>query len=162
MTKRIISVYVVNQPGVLVRISQIFARRGYNIDSLVVSPDLQGKFSRMTITAIGDAEILEQIIKQVYKLVDVVHVTEHRDQKMLEKELMLIKVLINQETKAEILQFVNHFNAKTVDFTESSLVIQVTGNTEKLDAMLETLRKFSIQEIVRTGKILMARGRKKT
>ncbi len=160
--KHTISVYVTNRPGVLVRVAQVFSRRGYNIDSLVVSPDVQKACSRMTITAVGPQDVLEQIIKQVSKLVDVLHAVEHQEQAVIEKELALIKVLATEKTRAEILQLVNHFKGETVDFTEESLVIQVTGNTEKLDAFVDLLVKFKIQEVVRTGKILMARGKEPT
>ena len=160
--KHTISVYVTNKPGVLVRVSQVFARRGYNIDSLVVSPGVEGKYSRMTITAQGPKAVLEQIIKQVSKLIDVMHAVEHSEQAVIEKELALIKVLATNETRPEVLQLVNHFKAQTVDFTDESLVIQVTGNTEKLNAFIDLLVKFKIQEVVRTGKILMARGKEVT
>ena len=157
-----ISVYVANKPGVLMRVSQVFARRGYNIESLVVSPALDGKFSRMTLGAAGDPETLSQIIKQLGKLVDVVHATEHVSANVLQKELALIKVGITQDARTEVLQLVTHFKAQTVDLTEDSLVIQVTGNSDKLDAMIELLKKHGIIEIVRTGKVVMARGQEAT
>lgn len=160
--KHTLSIYVTNKPGVLVRVAQVFSRRGYNIDSLVVSPDIEGSCSRMTITAAGPQDVLEQIIKQVSKLVDVLHAVEHSHQEVLEKELALIKVLATGKTRPEILQLVEHFKAQTVDFTDESVVIQVTGNTEKLNAFINLLVKFKIQEIVRTGKILVARGKEPT
>lgn len=160
--KHTISIYVTNRPGVLVRVAQVFARRGYNIDSLVVSPDVEGYCSRMTITAAGPQDVLEQIIKQVSKLVDVIHAVEHSHQKVLEKELALIKVLATEKTRPEILQLVEHFKAQTMDFTNQSMIIQVTGNTEKLNAFIDLLMKFKVQEVVRTGKLLMARGKEPT
>ena len=156
--KHTISVYVSNKPGVLVRVAEVFSRRGYNIDSLVVSPGLEGDYSRMTITAQGDKETLEQIIAQVSKLVDVLRATEHSNQVVLEKELVLIKVSIDTNNRTEILQIIDHFKGLTVDFTEQSLIVQATGSTEKIDHLLEMLKKYGIKELVRSGKILMARG----
>ena len=154
-----ISILVANKPGVLVRIAQVFARRGYNIDSLVVSPDKEGVFSRITITAQGDPEILDQIIKQASKLVDVLHATDHTGENVIDKELALIKINARDETRTAILQLCDHFKAETLDYTHESLVIQVTGSTEKLDAFVEMLNPFGIIELIRTGKILMARGK---
>ena len=156
-----ISIMVANKPGVLMRISALFARRAYNIESLVVSPALDGRFSRMTITAAGNPGMLEQIIKQLDKLIDVIHALEH-PQNCLEKELALIKIKLNEDERREVLQMVRHFNAKTVDFTETSVIIQITGDTDKLDACVTLLKKYKIQEIVRTGKILMTRGAEHT
>jgi acetolactate synthase-1/3 small subunit len=161
-TSHTISLLVANKPGVLLRISLIFSRRGFNIESLVVSPTLDGRFSRMTITAQGNPGILDQIIKQASKLVDVVHATEHRDQTAVQKELALIKVKITPENTSEVLQVVQHFKALTVDITAHSVIIQATGSTEKLDAMMEFLATYGIIELVRTGKIVMARGKEKT
>jgi len=157
-----ISLLVVNRPGVLYRISMVFARRGYNIESLVVSPALDGRYSRITITAKGESDVLEQIIKQCGKLIDIVHAEEYKDNSNLEKELALIKVKTNSADRPEVLQIVEHFKAETIDFVDDSLVIQVTGDTEKLDAMTEMLKKFGLIELVRTGKILMRRGSNKT
>lgn len=157
-----ISLLVLNRPGVLYRIAMVFARRGYNVESLVVSAALDGHYSRITITAKGEPDVLEQIIKQCGKLIDVIHAEEYRDSSTIEKELALIKVKTNSNDRAEVLQIVEHFKAETVDFHDDSLVIQVTGDTEKLDAMTEMLNKFGLLEVVRTGKILMRRGANKT
>lgn len=152
-----ISIMVANKPGVLMRVSAIFARRAFNIESLVVSPALDGRYSRMTITAVGNPETLEQIIKQLSKLIDVVHAIEHPEN-CLEKELALIKVKADESTRTEILQIAQCFKGKTVDYTDKSIIIQMTGDTDKLDACVNLLAKFKILEIVRTGKILMTRG----
>lgn len=157
-----ISILVANKPGVLVRIAQVFARRGYNIDSLVVSPAKEGTYSRITTTAQGDPETLEQIIKQASKLVDVLHATDHTGENVIEKELALIKVNAPDKTRTPILQLCDHFKAETVDFSSESIVVQVTGSTEKLDALVEMLEPYGIIELVRTGKILMARGKEQT
>lgn len=153
-----ISLLVANKPGVLIRIALVFNRRGYNIESLVVSPAHNGKFSRMNITASGEKKTLEQIIKQLNKLIDVIHAKDHTGEVAVEKELALIKLQCPPEKRTEILQIVEHFKSQTVDLSENTLMIQVTGNTEKLDAMELMLDKYGILEMVRTGKIIMARG----
>ena len=157
-----ISILVANKPGVLMRVAQVFTRRQFNIDSLVVSPALDGKYARMTIGAEGDPATLSQIIKQLQKLVDVKKATEHVEDHTLKKELALIKLKADPEMRTEILQLVTHFKAQTVDFTEESMIIEVTGNSDKLDAMIEMLKKFGILELVRTGKVVMARGAEMT
>jgi acetolactate synthase-1/3 small subunit len=157
-----ISLLVVNKPGVLYRITMVFARRGYNIESLVVSAALDGNYSRITITAKGNPKVLEQIIKQCSKLIDCLHAEEYDPTSTIEKELALIKVKANASSRSELLQICEHFKAHTVDLTESSLVMQVMGNTEKLDACVAMLSKFEVLEIVRTGKVLMRRGNDKT
>lgn len=157
-----LSVYVANKPGVLARIAQVFARRGYNIDSLVVSPSMDGRYSRMTITAQGSLDGLDQILRQVSKLVDVMHCTDHSLDEAVVREMALIKVGAKATERAEALQIIEHFAGKTVDLTEASMIVQITGASEKLDACIELLMKFGIIELVRTGKVLMARGQKET
>lgn len=153
-----ISVYVANRPGVLARIAQVFARRGFNIDSLVVSPSMEGRYSRMTIAAIGSPEGLEQIILQLSKLVDVIHCVDHAMDTAVIRELALVKLRIDAEQRAEALQVCEHFSAKTVDLTETSMIVMVTGHSEKLDACINMFKKFEMVELVRTGKVVMARG----
>jgi acetolactate synthase-1/3 small subunit len=153
-----LSLYVNNKPGVLVRVALVFARRGYNIESLVVSPAARGDFSRMTITCSGDRETLEQIIKQLAKLVDVVHAIDHTGQAVIESELALVKIKIGLRDRTEILQIAENFKAKVVDFGAESLILRCAGETDKLDAFISLLRPFGIIELVRSGKILMVRG----
>ena len=153
-----LSVFVANKPGVLARIAQVFARRGFNIDSLVVSASMDGKYSRMTITALGDPENLDQIIMQVSKLVDVIHCIDHSDDNAVVRELALIKVSADLQERTEILQIVEHFGCKTVDLTEKSLIVMGYGDSGKIDALVEMLRSYRVVELVRTGKVLMARG----
>ncbi len=153
-----ISLYVSDQPGVLVRVAMVFSRRGYNIESLVVSPAAVRGFSRMTITCSGDASILEQMIKQLSKLVDVVHAIDHTHDEAYETEIALIKLKCTVEDRSEILQIAEHFNAKVVDYGRSSVILRVYGGSSKLDAMIALLDGYRIVEIVRSGKILMARG----
>lgn len=157
-----ISLLVRNKPGVLLRTTLVFSRRGYNIESLVVSPALDGDYSRMTITAQGDPQILDQIIRQANKLIDVVNVAEHNDVDAVEREMALIKVDVVAEKRTDLMTILDHFKAETVDITRQSIIIQVTGSTEKLDALLDMLSEFEIKEVVRTGKILMARGTETT
>ena len=153
-----LSVYVVNKPGVLARIAQVFSRRGYNVDSLVVSPSIDGRYSRMTIAAKGSTEGLDQIIHQVEKLVDVLHCTDHSFEESVVREMALVKLGITTAERTEALQVCEHFAAKTVDLTEKSMIVMVTGNSEKVDACVNMMEKFGIIEIVRTGKVVMARG----
>jgi acetolactate synthase I/III small subunit len=157
-----ISILVSNKPGALVRISTIFARRAYNIESLVVSPALDGRFSRMTITAEGDPSILDQIVKQVSKLVDVIQASEHLPQETIEKEFALIKTKVHAQNRVEVLQLVMHFGALAIDFSDESIVIQISAGTAKLDNFIELLDPYGIIELVRTGKVIMARGAKET
>ena len=161
-TLHTISLYVNNKPGVLSRVAITFARRGYNIESLVVSPAAKGDFSRMTITCSGDPETLEQIIRQLDKLVDVVKAVDHTDDEAYETEIALVKVHTSLEQRAQVLQIAEHFNAKVVDYGPSSVMLRVFGASEKLDALIELLRSFELKELVRSGKILMARGVEQT
>jgi acetolactate synthase-1/3 small subunit len=157
-----LSVYVANKPGVLARIALVFARRGFNIDSLVVSSSMDGNFSRMTITAIGERTGLQQIIEAVKKLVDVIHCADHTGENVVVKELGLIKIAAGPGIRTEVLEIADHFKAKTVDMTDNSMILMTTGDTEKLDAMIKLLKKFKIVELVRTGKVVMARGDEET
>lgn len=157
-----ISLLVANKPGVLVRVSLVFARRGYNIDSLVVSPSVDPRFSRMTITAQGDPGTLDQIIKQASKLIDVIHAQEHIQEDSVEKELALVKIRFKTPQKSTITKILNRFHAHALETTQSTMIIEQTGTTDELDEMEELFKKFGIIEMVRTGKILMARGKEAT
>ena len=157
-----LSVLVKNQPGVLMRICQVFARRGYNIDSLVVSQGRDSRFSRMTIGLSGDPDGLTQIIRQVSKLIDIIHCSEHTSDQSVTREMVLIKVSANASARTEVLQVVEHFSGKTVDLTENSLIVMIVGNSEKVDAAVRMLGNYEIIETVRTGKVVMARGESAT
>jgi acetolactate synthase-1/3 small subunit len=157
-----LSVYVANKPGVLARIAQVFARRAFNIDSLVVSPASDGLYSRMTIEAKGSAEGLDQVIKQVNKLVDVLHCFDHTGENTVVRELALAKIACTPDQRSEALQVVEHFGCKTVDLTETSMIVMVTGPSDKVDACLGMLVRFRVIELVRTGKVVMARGSEST
>lgn len=157
-----LSVYVSNKPGALARIAQVFARRGFNIESLVVSPAVDGHFSRMTITCSGDPEGLDQIIKQVMKLIDVLHCIDHTYDKSVMKEMGLIKIAVDAEGRSEALQIAEHFGCKTVDLTPESMILQVVGDPAKINALEEMIQKFRIVELVRTGRVVMSRGQEIT
>jgi acetolactate synthase-1/3 small subunit len=158
MNVHTLSMYVANKPGVLGRISAVFSRRGFNIDSLVVSQGRDPRYSRMTVGISGHPEGLHQIILQVNKLVDVIHCYEHSDKDAVVKEMVLIKLLVDLDHRTEILQIIEHFNGKTVDLQADSLIVMITGNSDKVDAAVNLLAKFEIIETVRTGKVVMARG----
>ena len=153
-----LSVYVSNKPGVLARIAQVFARRGFNIESLVVSPAMDGKFSRMTIGVSGNPGMLDQIIKQVSKLIDVITCRDHSDDEAVVRELALVKILCGPDRRSEALQVVEHFACKTVDLTDTSMIIMATGASDKVDAFINMMEGFNVVELVRTGKVLMVRG----
>jgi acetolactate synthase-1/3 small subunit len=154
-----LSILVRNKPGVLVRVALVFARRGYNIESLVVSADVtNGEFSRMTITCSGDPQTLDQIIKQVTKLIDVVHAFDHTGQFVYETEVALVKIECKLPDRTEILQIAELYSAKVVDYGADSLIVRIVGAAEKIDVFLSLLRNYQIVELVRSGKILMTRG----
>lgn len=157
-----LSVYVNNKPGVLMRICQVFARRGYNIDSLVVSQGRSSEFSRMTIGFSGDVSGIEQIIKQVYKLVDVIHCYEHTPENAVVREMLLIKFIVPSDNRTEALQIIDHFGGKTVDLTPNSMISMIHGESRKIDAAIRMLSHFDIVETVRTGRVVMARGEQVT
>ena len=142
--------------------AQVFARRGYNIAALVVSPSVNQRFSRMTITAIGDPGTLDQIIKQCSKLIDVLHVSKHAHENAIEVELALLKIKYKPSIKAPILKIIKRFHAHVIDTTDSSMIIEQTGTTERLDEFESLVKKYGIVEMVRTGKVVMARGREPT
>ena len=154
-----ISLFVNNKPGVLVRVALVFSRRGFNIESLVVSPGAEGRFSRMTIACSGAPEDLEQIIKQLAKLVDVVHAIDHTADLSYETEIALLKLECALDQRTQILQIAEHFKARVVDYGTESLILQAYGASEKLDAFIDLLRPFNLIELVRSGKLLMARGK---
>lgn len=153
-----ISLLVRDAPGVLVRVAMVFSRRGYNIESLVVSSAAKNGFSRMTVTCSGDPAILEQMIKQLAKLVDVVHALDHTSSDRFETEIALIKIRCEGEQRREVLEVAEHFAAKVVDYAAESVILRVYGSSEKLDAMISLFSEESIVELVRSGKIVMTRA----
>lgn len=157
-----LSILVNNQPGVLMRICQVFSRRGFNIDSLVVSEGRNANFSRMTIGVSGDPEGLHQIIMQVAKLIDVIHCFEHTSDNSVTKEMILIKITCSPIERSMALQISEHFNGKTIDLTPTSMIVMLNGDSPKIDAAITMFSQFNIIETVRTGKVVMARGEQPT
>lgn len=153
-----ISLLVRDAPGVLVRVAMVFSRRGYNIESLVVSPAARHGFSRMTVTCSGDPAILEQMIKQLAKLVDVVHALDHTSSDRYETEIALIKIRCAGEERREVLEIAEHFGAKVVDYAAESVILRVYGGSEKLDAMISLFSDDAVVELIRSGKIVMTRA----
>ena len=157
MTKHTVSVLVENHFGVLARVAGLFSARGFNIDSLAVGETHDASVSRMTIVVHGNEAILEQIMKQLNKLIDVIEVKNLDSGEVIDRELVLVKVNCNVKTRSDVMQIVNTFRAKIVDVGEESMAIEVTGSEGKIDAMLELLIPFGIREVVRTGTIALGR-----
>lgn len=155
-----LSVLVENRPGVLARVAGLFARRGYNIESLAVSTTDDPKTSRMTIVVGGDDDTIEQITKQLNKLIDVIKVQDHTGEEVVERELALIKVDCELEQRPHVIQLVEIFRASIVDVGADTMTVEITGSSDKIDALIELLRPFGIREIVRTGKVILERGSK--
>jgi acetolactate synthase-1/3 small subunit len=155
-----IAVLVENRFGVLSRVAGLFSARGYNIESLSVGETLDPTVSRMTIVVYGDEFVIEQVMKQLHKLIDVIKVTDLTDEDHVERELMLIRVNAEPQHRAEIMRTADIFRAKIVDVAPASFTIEATGDAAKLEALIELLRPMGIQELVRTGKVVIARGPK--
>ncbi|OHB32944.1 MAG: acetolactate synthase small subunit [Desulfuromonadaceae bacterium GWC2_58_13] len=158
--KHIISVLVENEFGVLSRVVGLFSGRGFNIESLSVAPTLDPTISRITIATSGDDQILEQITKQLNKLIDTIKIIDFTGQDFVEREMSLIKVTAEDNTRAEVLRIVDIFRGKIVDVTPRSFTIEVTGSPTKIDAIIELLRPMGIKELVRSGPVVLGRGPK--
>ncbi|NJD78074.1 MAG: acetolactate synthase small subunit [Candidatus Methanoperedens sp.] len=158
--KHTLAVLVENKSGVLTRVAGLFSRRGFNIESLAVGVTEDPDTSRMTIVVSGDDHVLEQVMKQLNKLIDVIRVSDISNDEAVHRELALIKVGVDSSTRAEVMQIVDVFRAKIVDVGARSLVIEATGDESKINAIEQLLRQFGIKEMVRTGKIAMNRGAK--
>jgi acetolactate synthase-1/3 small subunit len=158
--KHTVSVLVQNKPGVLARTAGLFSRRGYNIESLTVGVTENEAVSRMTIVVAGDDTVVEQVTKQLNKLIEVIKVSDLTKESYVDRELVLIKVTADSSNRAEIMQIVNIFRARIVDVAPKSLIIEVTGDEGKLDALIGMLKQFGIKEIVRTGTLALGRGPK--
>ena len=158
--KHIISILVENKFGVLARIAGLFSARGFNIDSLAVGETEDPSTSRMTIVVRGDDRILEQISKQLHKLIDVIKVQDLTKEDYIERELVLIKVSAFGPKRSEVMQIVDVFRAKIIDVNPKTVTVEITGDRDKIKAMLDLLAPFGIKEIARTGCIAMARRMK--
>ena len=152
-----VSVLVENKFGVLTRVAGLFSGRGYNIDTLNVAPTQQANTSRMTIVTVGDDATLDQIVKQLNKLVNVLDVVDFRESEFIDRELVLVRVTVNTKTRAEIMQMTDIFRAKIVDVQPKSLTIEITGDESKIDKFLLLMNTFGVLELTRTGKIALAR-----
>jgi acetolactate synthase-1/3 small subunit len=160
--KHALSVLVENKPGVLVRVAGLFARRGFNIDSLVVAETENPAVSRMTITIEEQDQPVEQVTKQLHKLVNVIKITDLQPGDSIERELLLIKVKTDAGSRSEIMQIVEIFRAKIVDVSSDVLIIEMTGTRDKVSAFMDLLSPFGVVELMRTGRLAMGRGKRPT
>ncbi len=158
MSKHTLSVLVENKPGVLARIAALFSRRGFNIDSLAVGETEHAEVSRMTVVVDVDELPLEQVTKQLNKLVEVLKVVELEPGSAVQRQVMLIKVRADAATRSQVLEFVQMFRAKVVDVATESLTIEATGTSEKLTALLQVLEPFGVRELVQSGMVAIGRG----
>lgn len=156
--RRVLSVLVENEPGVLSRVAGLFSGRGFNIESLNVAPTLEAGVSHMTITTRGDAQIIEQIIKQLRKLVTVIKVVDFEDVSIVEREMVVFRVNAEESKRSEILRIVDIFRCKVVDVSATEFTIEATGTHDKLEAIISLLTRFGIKEIARTGTVAMRRS----
>ncbi len=156
--RRVLSVLVENEPGVLSRVAGLFSGRGFNIESLNVAPTLETGVSHMTIATHGDAQIVEQIVKQLRKLVTVIKVVDFEDSATVEREMMLLKLNAEESKRGEILRIVDIFRCKVVDVSLNELTIEATGTHDKMEAILNLLTRFGVKEIARTGTVAMRRS----
>jgi len=160
--KHTLSLFVANKPGVLIRVSLVFARRGYNIDSLVVSESSDPRFSTMNIVASGDEKVLDQILKQLNKLVDVVHASDRTGEDIIQRELALIKLRCESELRSDVLQLAHALGCAIVEVSEHATILELTGESDRLDSAYKVFERYGVQEMIRTGKVLMARGQELT
>jgi len=158
MSKHTLSVLVEDKPGVLARIAGLFSRRGFNIDSLAVGPTEHSDISRMTVVVDVEEFPLEQVTKQLNKLVEVLKVVELEPQSAVQRQVMLIKVRADAGTRSQVLEMVQMFRAKVVDVATDSLTIEATGNTDKLQALLDVLEPYGVKELVQSGLVAIGRG----
>jgi acetolactate synthase-1/3 small subunit len=158
MSKHTLSVLVENKPGVLARIAALFSRRGFNIDSLAVGPTEHPEISRMTVVVDVDALPLEQVTKQLNKLIEVLKVVELEPTASVQREILLVKVRTDIHSRSHVLETVQLFRAKVVDVASDTLTIEVTGNRDKLAAFLEVIEPFGVKELVQSGMVAIGRG----
>jgi len=160
--KRILAILVEDRPGVLARVAGLFSRRGYNIQNIAVGRTIEPGISRMTVTVESDATTVEQIVKQLNKLINIIKVSDLTDEPSVERELMLVKVRAEPSKRGEIQQMVETFRARIVDISPDSMIIEVTGDAEKLEAFTMLMGEFGIKEMACTGNISLLRGSKIT
>lgn len=160
MVKHTLAVLVENRPGVLSRVAGLFARRGYNIESLVVGETEDKTASRITLVVEGDERVIEQVSKQLNKQVEVIKIQDITNEETVDRQMLLIKVSAGPEDRQEILQLMEIFRCRIVDIGRRSLIVEATGDEGKIEAIIQSLRPFGIKELVRTGKVSMVRGSK--
>ena len=153
-----ISVLLQNKPGVLSRVTGLFSGRGFNIESLSVAPTIEKEISCLTLVTSGDDAIVEQITKQLHKLIDIIKVTDMSEHEYVEREMAIIRVKAEAHTRAEVLRVIDIFRGKVVDVSPKSYAVEITGTASKLKAVIDILRPIGIQEIVRTGTVAMTRA----
>ncbi len=158
MKRHVVSALVENRAGTLSRVSGLFSRRGYNIDGLTVGETEDPAVSRMTIAARGDDSVLEQIVKQLAKLVDVIAVREVDSESSVRRELLLVKVSADEKTRPAVIEIASIFRSRIIDVTPSTIIIEATGDSEKLEGLLLLLRPYGILELARTGLVALDRG----
>ncbi len=156
-----IAAIVRNESGVLARIAGLFARRGFNIDSLAVGETEDPRYSRMTIVVRGDDKVLEQVVKQLNRLIDVIRITDFVETPHVERELALVKVHAPPGKRGEIIELVEVFRAKIVDVSRRTLTVELSGDADKVDAFIDLIKPYGVVELARTGRIVLARGRER-
>ncbi len=156
--RRVLSVLVENEPGALSRIASLFSGRGFNIESLAVAPTMDEKISHMTITTNSDEQLIEQIVKQLRKLVPVIKVVDFENTATVEREMMFLRIHAEDSTRGEILRVADIFRCKVVDVGVSDITLEASGNNEKINAIIHLLQRFGIKEIARTGTLAMRRS----
>ncbi len=158
VTEHTLVALVEDKPGVLNRVASMFRRRGFNISSLAVGHSEQANLSRMTFVVKGDDDTVEQVTKQLYKLIDVVRVSDLSREEIISREMALVKVRTTVQNRSEVIQIVGIFRANIVDVAVDSLVIEVTGDEDKIDSLMELLKPYGLREVMRTGRVAMPRG----
>ena len=160
--KHILSLLVENKPGVLARISGLFARRGFNIDSLAVGPTDDDKISRITLTVDGAAHPIDQVTKQLHKLINVIKIRDLEPREAVARELALLKISADGDNRAQVMEYADIFRGRVVDVSKRSITVEVTGTDDKIEAFEQMIRPFGLIEMVRTGEIAVSRGRSAT
>ena len=162
VTEHTLVALVEDKPGVLERVSSMFRRRAFNISSLAVGHSEQANLSRMTFVVEGDDDTVEQVTKQLYKLIDVVRVSDLSKEEIISREMALVKVRTTVQNRSEVIQIVDIFRANIVDVAADSLIIEVTGDEDKIDSLMELLKPYGLREVMRTGRVAMPRGSRGT
>ncbi|MDY6795260.1 MAG: acetolactate synthase small subunit [Actinomycetota bacterium] len=157
--KHTLSVLVENKPGVLARVAELFARRGFNIDSLAVGTTQKPDISRMTIVVDVEEHSLEQVRKQLHKLVNIIEIMDLAPEVTVSREMLLVKIKVDSENRSEVIEIVDIFRGNIVDVSRDSIIVEVTGNVQKLGAFEELAKPYGIRELVRTGKVALPRGK---